>query len=174
MSENILNIPNAINSHSIFEPISYEDFRGTDIPVVIDNGATTMRWGFASSSVPRCQPNIIAKYKERKSNRPLLLFGNSVELEGGAKAQTKTPWEGDVLLNFDALVSEHRLCMATKYERHVIRNPLLTTFSLIWVSMRMLSPTQFSCLNDSRLPPILARVSLPFSYMKIAHLFHLQ
>lgn len=105
MSENILNIPNVIVSHSSFESTSYEDFRGTDIPIVIDNGATTMRYGFASSSVPRCQPNIIAKYKERKSNKPLLLFGNSVELEGGAKAQTKTPWEGDVLLNFDALES---------------------------------------------------------------------
>ncbi|GJJ09400.1 hypothetical protein Clacol_003622 [Clathrus columnatus] len=106
MSENIiLNIPNATFDPNVVETSSYGEFRGTDTPIVIDNGATTMRWGFASSSIPKCQPNIITKYKERKSNRPLLLFGDAVELEGGAKAQARTPWEGDVLLNFDAFES---------------------------------------------------------------------
>jgi len=50
-------------------------------------------------------PNIVSKYKERKSGRQLLLFGDAVDAEGGARSQAKTPWEGDVLLNFDALVS---------------------------------------------------------------------
>ena len=43
-------------------------------------------------------------YKERKTNKPLLLFGEGIDVEGGARSQAKTPWEGDVLLNFDALV----------------------------------------------------------------------
>ena len=47
----------------------------------------------------------MAKYKERKTNKPLLLFGEAIDSESGARAQAKTPWEGDVLLNFDALVS---------------------------------------------------------------------
>jgi actin-related protein 5 len=85
---------------------SYDSLRGTDTPIVIDNGATTLRWGFAVSESPSCQSNIVTKYRERKTNRPLLLFGDAVEVEGGAKAQARTPWEGDVLLNFDALVSE--------------------------------------------------------------------
>ena len=89
---------------SLAAPTSYEVLRGTDTPIVIDNGATTLRWGFATSESPSCQPNIITRYKERKTNRPLLLFGDAVEVEGGAKAQARTPWEGDVLLNFDALV----------------------------------------------------------------------
>ena len=49
--------------------------------------------------------NIVARYKERRTNKPLLLFGEGVEIESGAKSQAKMPWEGDVLLNFDALVS---------------------------------------------------------------------
>ena len=48
---------------------------------------------------------MVAKYKERKTNKPLLLFGEGIDIEGGARSQAKTPWEGDVLLNFDALVS---------------------------------------------------------------------
>ena len=48
---------------------------------------------------------MVAKYKERRTNKPLLLFGEGVDVESGAKTQAKTPWEGDVLLNFDALVS---------------------------------------------------------------------
>ncbi|KAF9255388.1 actin-like ATPase domain-containing protein [Marasmius fiardii PR-910] len=82
---------------------SYDNHRDNETPLIIDNGSTTLRWGFATSSDPASGPNIIAKYKDRKSNRPLLLFGDGVEVEGGAKAQGRTPWEGDVLLNFDAL-----------------------------------------------------------------------
>ena len=83
---------------------SYEDHRGRFTPLIIDNGSTTLRFGFATSSSPHTGTNVIAKYKERKNNRPLLLFADGVEAESGAKGQARTPWEGDVLLNFDALV----------------------------------------------------------------------
>ncbi|KAG8220239.1 hypothetical protein J3R82DRAFT_1280 [Butyriboletus roseoflavus] len=55
-------------------------------------------------------PNVIARFKY---NQPLLLFGECVDAESGAKGQAKTPWEGDVLLNFDAtgglVLSEFRV-----------------------------------------------------------------
>lgn len=86
-------------------PLSYDDYRGTNTPLVIDNGATTLRYGFATFDTPLQGPNMVAKYKDRRTNRPLLLFGDGVESEGGARSQAKMPWEGDVLLNFDALVS---------------------------------------------------------------------
>ncbi|KAI3615652.1 chromatin remodeling complex subunit [Moniliophthora roreri] len=82
---------------------SYGNHRGQHTPIVIDNGSTTLRWGFGTFSDPLSGPNVISKFKERKNNRPLLLFGDAVEVEAGAKAQGRTPWEGDVLLNFDAL-----------------------------------------------------------------------
>ncbi|KAJ4465494.1 hypothetical protein C8J55DRAFT_566202 [Lentinula edodes] len=87
-------------------PPSPEDYtlhRSQHTPIIIDNGSTNLRWGFATSSEPRYGPNIVAKYRERKTNHPLMLFGDAVEVESGAKTQAKTPWEGDVLLNFDAL-----------------------------------------------------------------------
>jgi len=78
--------------------------RDQHTPLVIDNGATYLRWGFCTQDSPYTGINAIAKYKERKTNKPLLLFGEAIEVESGAKSQTRTPWEGDVLLNFDALV----------------------------------------------------------------------
>jgi actin-related protein 5 len=86
-------------------PDSYENYRGRGTPLIIDNGATALRFGFSSSDSPKIGPNIISKYKDRKSNKPLVLFGDAVDTEPGARNQAKTPWEGDILLNFDALVS---------------------------------------------------------------------
>ncbi|KAG6850172.1 hypothetical protein H0H93_016852 [Arthromyces matolae] len=91
--------PPSIPTH----PDNYDVHRDEHTPLIIDNGSTTFRWGFATASAPQTAPNVIAKYKERKTNKPLLLFGEGVDLDSGAKAQARTPWEGDVLLNFDAL-----------------------------------------------------------------------
>ncbi|KAJ3826572.1 chromatin remodeling complex subunit [Lentinula raphanica] len=84
-------------------PEDYTPHRSQHTPLIIDNGSTNLRWGFATSSEPRFGPNIVTKYRERKTNYSLMLFGDAVEVESGAKTQAKTPWEGDVLLNFDAL-----------------------------------------------------------------------
>jgi actin-related protein 5 len=90
---------------SIPPTLSYEPHRTAHTPLVIDNGSTNLRFGFATSTAPQVAPNIVSKYKERKAGKQLLLFGDAVDAEGGARSQAKTPWEGDVLLNFDALVS---------------------------------------------------------------------
>lgn len=85
-------------------PDAYDDYRDQQTPLIIDNGSTNLRWGFSTSSTPHTGLNAVAKYKERKNNKPLLLFGEAIDVETGAKGQTRNPWEGDVLLNFDALV----------------------------------------------------------------------
>jgi actin-related protein 5 len=100
---NITRLPTPVPP-SLTYPDDYGDYRGQSTPLIIDNGSTHLRWGFCSAPKPSCGLNVIAKYKERKYNKPLLLFGEAIEAESGAKGQAKTPWEGDVLLNFDALV----------------------------------------------------------------------
>ncbi|KAH0838738.1 hypothetical protein J3R83DRAFT_7092 [Lanmaoa asiatica] len=114
-------------------PNSYDSFRGTHAPLIIDNGASTLRFGFSISRsktalTPHSVPNVIARFKERKYNQPLLLFGEGVDAESGAKGQAKTPWEGDVLLNFDAL--EHALDCAfiqLGIDASSIQHPVLMT-----------------------------------------------
>lgn len=105
---NVLHVPAPVFP-TYTPPDSYDPFRGTSVPLIIDNGASNLRFGFSISDsktafTPHSVPNVIARFKERKYNQPLLLFGEGVDAESGAKGQTKTPWEGDVLLNFDALV----------------------------------------------------------------------
>lgn len=90
---------------SITLPDSYNPFRSQNTPLIIDNGSSNLRFGFSTSASPHTSPNVVAKYKERKFNQSLLLFGDAIDAESGAKSQGKTPWEGDVLLNFDAMVS---------------------------------------------------------------------
>ncbi|KAH8831141.1 chromatin remodeling complex subunit [Flagelloscypha sp. PMI_526] len=82
---------------------SYAAHRNSSIPIVIDNGSTHLRWGFADWTTPGYGPNVIAKFKERRTNRPVLLFGDGVDVDSGARAQAKYAWEADILLNFDAL-----------------------------------------------------------------------
>lgn len=102
----------------------YDAHSSNNTPLIIDNGSTTLRWGFATSSVPQCDLNTVAKYKERRNNKPLLLFGEAIDSESGAKGQAKTPWEGDVLLNFDALVCIHSsLCIHMLYRTNAITCP---------------------------------------------------
>lgn len=74
-----------------------------EVPIVIDNGCTTYRFGFSNFSTPYTIPNIYSRYRERKHNLQIALFGDNVEVESGAKTQSKTAWEGDILINFDAM-----------------------------------------------------------------------
>jgi actin-related protein 5 len=101
---NIVRLPTSYLPISAPTADKYDNHRGTRTPIVIDNGSTYLRWGFGSYSTPSTGLNTVSKYKERKTNRPLLLFGDAIDSESGARAHAKTPWEGDVLLNFDALV----------------------------------------------------------------------
>ena len=104
----VLPIPQAI------QPLDYTPFRDSGVPIIIDNGSSNLRYGFATETAgtetarldPFSGPNVVARFKDRKTNQQVLLFGDSVEFDSGARAQARNPWEGDVLLNFDALVSE--------------------------------------------------------------------
>ena len=100
---NLTFLPTTIPLPAVPSSAPYEPYRGQHTPLVIDNGATSFRFGFCDSS-PNVTTNVVAKYKDRRTNKPVLLFGDAIDAESGAKGQSKTPWEGDVLLNFDAMV----------------------------------------------------------------------
>ncbi|KIY64588.1 chromatin remodeling complex subunit [Cylindrobasidium torrendii FP15055 ss-10] len=103
MSAPVVNIPPPLLPELPLPPDSYDVHRDAQTPLIIDNGSTHLRWGFATSSTPRWGTNLVSKYKERRHNRPLVLFGDAVDVESGARAQSRAAWEGDILLNFDAL-----------------------------------------------------------------------
>lgn len=106
--QNIVHLPGRFTFPGTHVPL--DKYKEANTPILIDNGSSTFRFGYAGQPLPRTSANAVAKYKERKFGKQLLLFGDDIESESGARGQAKTPWEGDVLLNFDALVSfAHRL-----------------------------------------------------------------
>lgn len=70
-------------------------------------GATDFRYGWATADDPYTGYNAMAKYKDRKTNKQLLLFGDAVEVDAASRLATKPTWEGDILANPEALVSEY-------------------------------------------------------------------
>lgn len=71
-------------------------------------GSTSFRFGWADSTEPTVSPNLVAKYRDKRSNQPYLLFGDAIDVDPQAKAAAKSPWEGDHLNSFEALVCGHR------------------------------------------------------------------
>lgn len=68
-------------------------------------GSTFFRYGWATQeNGPYVQPNLVAKFRDKRSNRQVLLFGDSVDVEPQARAAAKSPYEGDHLNNSEALV----------------------------------------------------------------------
>ena len=121
--ENIVVLPAPVAPQPL-QQNDYTPFKDQDTPIVIDNGSSTLRYGFALDPAtgsarrdPFYGPNVVSRFKDRKSNNPVLVFGDSVEFDSGARAQARNPWEGDVLLNFDALVSRRFLGTSTCSDR---------------------------------------------------------
>ncbi|KAF8323004.1 actin-like protein Arp5p [Cantharellus anzutake] len=95
-------------SQSLLSLDSFEtDYRNTHFaaktPIVIDNGSTDLRYGFATSGAPFSNPNMFSKYKDRRSGKMLGLFGAAAEVDGPSRGAAKSPWEAEVLLNAEAL-----------------------------------------------------------------------
>jgi len=99
----------------------YSPYRDTGEAIVIDNGASNLRFGFASSNAPWVQPNVVSRYKDRRITGTVLLFGEAVDIEATTRTQSRTPWEGDLLLNFDAMVRVTRRIPAHAYRIAGIR-----------------------------------------------------
>ncbi|GAA6061978.1 hypothetical protein JCM10212_005222 [Sporobolomyces blumeae] len=75
------------------------------VPVLcIDNGATTLRAGFSNASDPKIElDNIGAKYKDRKNNVQVMLAGGEVYVDATSRSNTRVPFEGDVVCNYDVM-----------------------------------------------------------------------
>ena len=53
------------------------------------------------------RPNIVSRYKERKQNRNVLLFGNDTDADASSRANVRGMFDGDLLIHGDILVSAH-------------------------------------------------------------------
>ncbi|KAF9040596.1 chromatin remodeling complex subunit [Panaeolus papilionaceus] len=165
-TRNIVRLPPSYLPTIPPESPSYDNYRGTQTPIIIDNGSTNFRWGFGSSAEPFTNLNSVAKHKERKTNKPLLLFGEAIDAESGARGQAKTPWEGDVLLNFDAL--ENALDYAFIHlgiDTHSVEHPVLMT-------ERLCSPLHSRSLTSELMFELYGVPSLAYSVDGVMSFYH--
>ena len=85
----------------------------SDCPIVIDNGSSELRAGFAlSDATDRTsfsqQPfvaydNLISKVRDRKKNFTMLLVGNDVYADGLSRSSIRSPFDNDVVTGWDAM-----------------------------------------------------------------------
>lgn len=86
---------------------------GTDCPIIIDNGSSELRAGFALSdpTSPSSFPsepflaydNLISKVRDRKKNLTMLLVGNDVYADGLSRSSIRSPFDNDVVTGWDAM-----------------------------------------------------------------------
>ena len=67
-------------------------------------GSWQLRAGFSTDTHPRftCTPQV-ARYRDRKANKTYTICGNDVTIDAACKAQSKSPFDANVISNFDVL-----------------------------------------------------------------------
>ncbi|ODV92047.1 hypothetical protein CANCADRAFT_81427 [Tortispora caseinolytica NRRL Y-17796] len=98
-------------------------------PIVIDFGTGNVRAGYAGSDKFLTFPSIVSKFRDRKNNTPYLLVGNSALRDAQARQNLKTPFEGPVISNWDAVeyILDYSFSKLNVASSGYVENPLLMT-----------------------------------------------
>lgn len=78
--------------------------------MTIYEGVSWIRGGWGTENDPRviCE-SVISRYRDRRAGKPVMLAGWAASLDHNSRISSKTPYEGDIIVNFDSVVcSNHR------------------------------------------------------------------
>lgn len=68
-------------------------------------GTTQLRAGFADQDAPSLiTRNEGSRYKERRTNRNMMIYGDALELDSASKTQSKIPHESGIVTSWDMMV----------------------------------------------------------------------
>ncbi|SGY61894.1 BQ5605_C007g04619 [Microbotryum silenes-dioicae] len=98
--------PYASGSTSHLAPASSHNSNShpSTTPIIIDNGSTTLRAGYAVDPNPSLiVDNLNSRYRDRKTNRTIMLAGQHVYADAASRSNIKSPHENDVVVNFDVM-----------------------------------------------------------------------
>ncbi|KAL7418884.1 Actin-related protein 5 [Cryptotrichosporon argae] len=103
-SKHTIYIPETSASTSVLEPLDYHSLASADPFICIDNGSHSWRAGFSSQAAPYIDaPSVVARYRERKANKTIMLFGKDCEVDANSRSNARALFDGDVLANGDML-----------------------------------------------------------------------
>ncbi|PRT54442.1 Actin-related protein 5 [Wickerhamiella sorbophila] len=110
------------------EPAKPSNVWKEKVPIVIDMGSHETRIGMADQSKPaHVFTSRTAKYRDRKNNKNITAAGNDVLLDPIAKQNSKSPYDGLFLVNWDSVeqlldYSFHLLGVKSKGR---VKNPII-------------------------------------------------
>ena len=112
---------------------SYDEFRGSKTPIIIDNGSWECRVGWASDSEPRLVfRNVLAKTRRDKGKESELLVGSDITNIEAVRHALRSPFDKDVVTHYEAC--EHLLDHAFSHlgvdSEESVAHPLLLTETL--------------------------------------------
>lgn len=121
------------------------------VPIVIDNGTSQCRAGYANDKDPHLVFDCIySKYRNRTTNRTYQVVGEDVYLDPLVRAAAKTPYEGSVITNWDAVegILDHIFLNLGLENRDSI-NPVILTETLcnLKTSRKIMTELLFECYS---------------------------
>lgn len=124
-------------------------FAGKDVPIVIDNGTSQCRAGYADSERPHLIfDSLYSKYRNRTTNRTYQVVGEDVLIDPLVRGAAKTPFDGTIITNWDAMegiLDYIFLHLGLEGQRHV--NPIVLTETLcnLRSSRKTMTELLFEC-----------------------------
>lgn len=114
------------------EPEKFDDPKdySPDTPIAIDFGSHDVRAGFVNQAVPsHVFSNRLTRYRDRKLSRTMTFIGNDVHLDQAVRAQSKSPFDGPMITNWDYVeeIMEYTFHHLGVNSSGGIANPLLIT-----------------------------------------------
>ncbi|KAJ2630759.1 Nuclear actin-protein involved in chromatin remodeling [Coemansia sp. RSA 1290] len=137
-------------------------------PIVIDNGSSMCRAGWASENTPRLEfESIVSRYRNRKiSSGPILLVGDNVNSDPMAKPSIRSAFDGGVVTNFDAMegildyVFTLLGCVDDRIDQPIVMTETVCT---PYTSRKNMSELLFECYD---VPSVTYGIDSVWSYYK--------
>ncbi|KAF2457718.1 hypothetical protein BDY21DRAFT_285181 [Lineolata rhizophorae] len=154
-----------------FKPVDDEGWKRStsDTPIVIDNGSSAMRAGWAFDASPRISmPPLMARYRDRKLNRTFVFTGSDVYADGTARGQSKNLYEpgSNIVNNWDVmegLLDSVFLKLGVDSENGAVERPIVMTEPVanLGYTRRTMSEILFECYGA---PSVAYGIDSLFSY----------
>ena len=140
-------------------------YAGADVPIIIDNGTSRCRAGYANAKDPHLVfENVFAKFRNRSTNRTLLLAGEDTMLDSNVRQAARSPYDATVVTNWDAMegVLDYVFSKLGLEGKDAV-NPIVMTETVcnMSASRKVMSELLFECYSA---PSVLYGIDSLFSY----------
>ncbi|CAJ0918620.1 21341_t:CDS:10, partial [Entrophospora sp. SA101] len=130
-----------------------------------DDCSYQCRVGWATDDSPRLQfDNLVSKFRDRKINKSVLFVGNDVYTDATAKASAKSPFDGNVVYNFETMeyILDY-IFVKLGIDTDQVYNPILMTEPVCNpnYSRKMMNELLFECY---RIPSVCYGIDALFSF----------